>query len=246
MILKLTFRILVFSICFLFQKHSLAQHLEKWYLDENNIKINETAYQRKLDSGIYASEKLRNKDSLIYRLQLKEVLGVLEEKKRTQLFQILAQRNGVDTTKTIFIRYTDTLYSKKLLKGRKQKILLKNGHSTYTNDYEQFIRDSKSWVKRKNQKLVAYNFYSHNQNSNDELGGTQWHKDPLSLVKKMFSSFNRNYGFFLAIHPDGRYWVSNSCLTNSLDKKMVNDKAWNEHYTSYQKKYLLLNPIPRK
>ncbi|KQC28752.1 hypothetical protein [Flagellimonas eckloniae] len=246
MSLKLTFRILTFSICFLFQNYSLAQHLEKWYLDENNIKISETTYQRKLDSDIYITEILGNKDTLIYRLQLKELLGVLEEKKRTQLFQILAQRNGVDTTKTIFIRYTDTLYSKEVLKGRKQKIPLKNGHTSYSNDYEQFIRNSKSWVKRKNKKLVTYNFYSHNQNSNDEFDGTQWHKDPLSLIKKMFSSFNSNYGFFLAIHPDGRYWVSNSCLTNNLDKKMVDDKAWNQHYASYQGKYLQLNPIQRK
>lgn len=83
-----------------------------------------------MNSPLYYVLIYKNEKNKIVTLKARPsyFFGTIEKVKKQQLFKLLAQRNNVDTTKTIVIHYQDTLKRIDEFPKTNKIVPTKNGH----------------------------------------------------------------------------------------------------------------------
>lgn len=215
------------------------------YIDENFTEISKIEFERKNNSSVYIT-KTYYLDTVTYKsVFLRYYMGKLAQGKKNQLFRILSQRNRLDTTKALLIHYKDSLKSKKTFPSRDSIAYLKNGVHKHISSHKTFVRQHKNCEKDNSRKQITmYHFYNHNDGHPDVIKKMVWHKDHLSLLRKLFynPSLNNKYWTIL-IHPNGDYVVNYFGVRPSKKwRDFKKHKNWNTYFKDFKKSMALLNP----
>ena len=227
----------------LFVASIYGQEKKELYLDESKIEITKRTFNKKLRSKIYYGQRYVN-DSIVYNiLYFSYYMDRLKRQEKEQLFKLLAQRNNVDTTKSILIHYENILEPIDNFPKNDTIISYKNGTHKHVISHRTFIEGHRvcNETKRKNSKV--YHFFAENEGHPLSFEGQNWYEDNLLLLKNTFGNgkeSRRNWA--LIIHPSGEFAVRNAELDYKIWNQMIAYNNWNRHLNNFDKKFKKLNP----
>ena len=221
-----------------------AQNKKIAFLDENYQPISEEVFDKKNNSTVYRSIQLMT-DSVIYkRVAFKYYLGTLEEKSKQQLYNLLSQRNGVDTTKTIIIHYRDTLPPISSFPKRDSIAPTIGGGHRHINSHKTHLRNLKSCLRyNTRRKTSIYHFFNFNDGYPLAMeGAIKWNEDPLRMLRKLFYDRSiMNFSWTILIQKNGNFLVHYYGFLPKIFKDLRKGKNWEIHYSDFQKRYNSLN-----
>ncbi|MEM8763293.1 MAG: hypothetical protein AAGD88_05755 [Bacteroidota bacterium] len=241
--IKKSFFFLLCSLFFLVRSiHAQAE--VQFFLDENDVVISKAAFENKKNSSIYFSERLSSKKGPVERLRFMSYMGIMDSTLQAQMNQLLYARMQTDTTKILFIRYVDTIESREKMKKSEFTRQTTTGPKNYGNQWRNFAINTKSRNRLNNKKVQVLHLYGHLQKKDEKIYALGWRKDPSNIFKHLFMTVGSPKSAFVAIHPDGRFWLRHLCLTDLSLKQMVNPTIWEERILDFEKEYQRLNPKP--
>ena len=214
------------------------------YADENDRIISKSYYQKKMNSSIYTGFLYRTDSVVLEKLRLNYYFGKLTPIIRTQFFKFLNHRHQIDTTKSLLIRYTDTLRTKSEYPIRDVFILNNHEFKDYSVTYKKFISRKKSsevYYRRYKRKLVYLDFYLHNNGHPEAYEDLRWYKDYGGLIKKIFHYLKSDLRTII-IHPDGEFYIESS-ETKLPFPDLFRKRNWFKHKNQFIKDVKELNNI---
>lgn len=209
-----------------------GQVRKELFLDEGKIEISKRIYNKKVRSGLYYGQRYAN-DSIIYNvLYLSYYFDKIKRRPKEQLFKLLAQRNNVDTTKTILIHYENELKGIEEFPKNDTIVYYKNGTHSHLISHKTFIEGHKKCNSTERKNTKVYHFFSENKGHPLSFEGQEWYKDNLLLLKNTFGNgkeSRRNWA--LIIHPSGEFALRNA----ELDYRIWNQLADPSKYSKFKK-----------
>ena len=253
-------KILLFILLTLITLDGYSQSKKRIYVDENFKKINFLNFDKKIESNLYNVVGLVNDSAIFKKLQLNEIFGKLDSKKKSQLNKLFLNRYKVDSLNTWYIHYridelnrinkpnlkyvfTDSLTKEP--KEKKIEYFTRRVTSRYvqTNDPDTisyfFNKLSIFELNRiKNpKKTTLLHLDDIKRDSSLTVQGIHNHfyEDYNSIVKTIFNvSFSNNN--LIIIHPDGSYYVSKN-RSGFNRKELFKYKSFKREEKKWLKKY---------
>ncbi|WOD43249.1 hypothetical protein [Hwangdonia lutea] len=232
---------LLVIVFFIHSLNALSQ-VRTVYADETGKIISKAVYQKKLKSSIYSGFLYRTDSIVLEKLRLKYYFGRLTPTVKTQFFKFINHRHQIDTTKSLLIRYVDTLRAKSEYPIR--NIFIFNNHEIkdYSVTYTEYISRKKSsevYYRRYKKKLVKLDFYGHNNGHPEVYENLRWYKDYGYLIKKIFCQLKNDLTTII-IHPDGEFYIE-STETNLPFTDLFRKRNWFKHKNKFIKDIEKLN-----
>ncbi|WP_136467876.1 hypothetical protein [Flagellimonas onchidii] len=219
------------------------------YLDEGYQKISKYEFDRKSNSKLYYALQY-DLDTIIFkRVFLKYYMGHLDATDKNQLFALLKHRNGVDTSKTIFVHYKDTLPSIDSFPEKDSIVYFKNGKHRHIVSHKTFVNGHRNCEQSGSTKKIGiYHFFNFNAGHPIQIDKVKWHQDHHSLLRKLFynkSDNNRNWT--LLIHPNGDFVINNGASYSSkVWRDLKKHKNWDTHLKDFTRRFRSLNSYSGK
>ncbi len=204
------------------------------YYDANLNEISASKFKRRQKSNLFKTLVFENDTAKVKKLVYLEVFGKLDQKKHHQLKKLYSLRHKIDTTKSWFIHYVDSIPDeKKMPKHSGNAYYTKNGkylgfiavgqdeskfremdkkayshrHLKNYDDYvKKIIREENVFQRSDNAELL--HFYAKNYGfSKDFLIKHKYIKDYNLIVKNFFKEAIKQYKVII-IHPNGEFHLS--------------------------------------
>jgi hypothetical protein len=213
------------------------------YLDEGKIEIDKRTYNKKLRSDLYYGQRYTN-DSIVYNvLYLSYYIDKIKKPQKEQLFKLLAQRNHVDTTRSMLIHYENTLKAIEDFPKNDTIIYYKYGLHSHLISHKTFIDGHKKCNSTKRKNSNVYHFFAVNNGHPLSFDGQIWYEDNLLLLKNTFGNGRESRSnWALIIHPSGEFAVRNAELDYKIWNKLADHLDWEKQLRKFDKKFNRLNP----
>ncbi|MEL6974866.1 MAG: hypothetical protein AAGL29_05655 [Bacteroidota bacterium] len=238
---KTSFFLFLFPLAF-WSSSMHGQEEKRFFLDENDFVISETVFENKKKSSIYFSERLYSEKGPVERLRFMTYMGIMDSTLHKQMNQLLSSRIQANTTKTFFVRYVDSVATQEQMRKSEYTRQTPYGPKNYGNRWRSFVLSTKGQNRYNSNQVEVLHLYGHIQKEDKRISELGWRKDPSNVFKHLFMTLGRPKSAFVAIHPDGRFWLRHLCLTDVSIKQMINPKTWEKRIIAFQKEYERLNP----
>ncbi|SNR16908.1 hypothetical protein [Tenacibaculum jejuense] len=221
---------LVFSI-----NAQKAAHTKKYhYYDANFKEIPFLKFKKQEKSKLFKTVTYQNDTAYIKKLMYNEVFGNLDKTKHQQMKKLYSVRYHIDTTKTWFIHYIDSIPDKEKMPKKSgnayynknneligyvpygsndalfDSISSKSSYHKHMRNYEDYITDIKKEIQsfEKGETAELIHFYNTNHGIEKEvLENYNYYKDSYSVLKKSFKEAVKSYQVII-IYPDGQFYFS--------------------------------------
>ena len=236
---------LIYIFFFLSASELFSQEVKNIYLDQNLQVISETTYKNKFQKKLYYVTQI-NTDSVVYKkLKYKLVYDRLEANVKSQLNKLLYRDYAIDSTKIWFIHYIDTMPNiEKFSKSNRSDIELKTSPSgmnyksithnhTFREEVKYFHKEVDYISKFENTSVL--HFYSENTNYPKDIDIYKILKDPLNLLRKIFSDGIAPYRNII-VYPNGDFVMSTFNLSHEQIKTHLNQKKFKKNKKIWQLK----------
>jgi len=222
-----------------------GQKKEVIFLDEAKFEISKKIFNKKLRSKIYYGLKYEN-DTVVFKvLYLSYRMDKLKQTQKEQLFKLLAQRNKVDTTKSILIHYADTLHAISYFPKNDSIIYYKDGTHTHNPSHKRFVNNHRICNESYTKNSRVYHFFALNEGHPTTFEGQHWYEDNLLLIKNLFGYGKESRAYWaVVIHPNGEFAVRNDKLSYRIWNELVDKIKWEKRFERFDKAYRRLNPLP--
>lgn len=208
------------------------------YLDWDLKEISAEVFRIKMNSGRYASTRVSvDTNFRFFKLKRKEVFGKLDSLTTHQLRLALLKSQGVETNKTLFIHYLDTLPLVGAMPARDTVIieqkLDKNGRPYTSHTHLHSFHTEAKGLRREIEFMKQFKeveFFHLVNVFSDYPVWVEGHKmmeDPMKTFRKVFSDGLTPYNNII-LYSDGTFLMTTYKLTSSQIKKLLNRKNFDK------------------
>ncbi|GAA4239436.1 hypothetical protein GCM10022291_33730 [Postechiella marina] len=231
------------------------------YYSVEGHQVNKMVYNAKVKTNFYHGVRYTTDTLVVEKIVPNYYYDKLNVVTKSQLCKLFFSRYNIDTTKTLSIRYVDTLRSKDELPDKNLMVIkdslghvleshssstnvfhLKSikskGYRCFTPSYKTYVKSYKSWYKKhkKFKKVVPLVFYGYNSGVSSEIEDVNFYKDYGKLIKKLFKYEDRNFAH-LIIKPSGEFYIRYGFDEISF-KSLFDDDAWTMNRNAFLKEKL--------
>ena len=227
---------LVITFFFITSTNSQA----KVYVDESMNKIDSIQFKKKCNTYILKCLKFTSDSVIVNKVLHKYSFGVLKKDEHLQLrkFLISDSNLNIDDTKTLLIKFRDTIYSPNSLKQINDKhnreCEKENPNISHLNKtLKQYYSERKKWIKSTNKCIKriekklnskVIHLYKYNKDAVSSYANFVWIKDT-GVIKNKFFNIMHNYNL-LILKPDGEYFLSGNFISDGQINQLLKNKDW--------------------
>ncbi len=231
----------------------------KIYLNENLKPIDSVLYRTKCVSNFFSCTSFK-KDSIMYGVvSFKYKMGRLTKEAYSQVLKViqLQTKQNVNKSKSILIRFADTLFDYQSIKNKHDlhhekyhmnvnfsingEIIDFKNLSYNKTKYNKLLKIRNKRIKKcvksyyKRQQSNFFYFYNTSVGNSKQFESTYWMKDK-GLLRKFF--FKKTNTFkFLILKPNGDYFLSDRSVTDKIIRKLLKKEDWKKYRDDLIKTY---------
>ena len=220
------------------------------YLDENNVKISKSTFNKKIESAVFFSRTYDIKDVVFKKVSYQYYFGKITPKIREELQVIINSKTNrkIKHNENILIHYFDTLQGYEFQKKRhksyfkntkgthilinndtinpfKNKILTRKKYKKSQHEYQRKLaKCSLKLEKRENTKVIE--MYNIDKGYPLELEKLTWMKDPGVFKENFFINIYENN--LLIIKPNGDFFMKKYCIEDDDLFHLLKTDDWSQ------------------
>jgi len=221
--------LLLFFLFLLIATNSFGQKREIYY-SEKYQPIEKKDFEKRLKSKLFIVTLVENDTAKLHKLRFAEFFGSMDSIKHKQLINQLTSKYSIDSNKTWYISYMDSLPDAKKMHQKsglyyvdtiaKDSIFVPNNrkfkkfdrkkynYRRHVMSLESFQNYLERWPKKVNSNIEFFYIYIVNKGFPLNFSKkVRLYKDPKSIVRKVFNDGQVPYRVII-LYPTGEFYVT--------------------------------------